>query len=110
VSQCERILAFLADGLPHRMEDIHRAVGFCRLNSRVAELRSRGYSIVCDKTGGIYVYRLAGTPDEAAQGGESLTSLPAVSSGAPADTPLCVGSGGSGAPDVHVGQLTIEAA
>lgn len=57
-SQCDGILAVLADGRPHRMEEIHQRVGFCRLNSRVAELRKRGHHIECDKTGGRYIYRL----------------------------------------------------
>lgn len=58
MSQCERILALLQDGREHEMHDIHRAVGFCRLNSRVAELRARGNDIVCRKQGGLYHYRL----------------------------------------------------
>lgn len=51
LSQNERILALLSDRQPHRVPDIHRAVGTCRLNSRVAELRKRlrreGQTIVC---------------------------------------------------------------
>lgn len=58
LSQCDRILRVLSDGRPHSMQEIHRLVGFCRLNSRVAELRKRGHRITCDKTGGRYVYRL----------------------------------------------------
>lgn len=45
-SQCDRILAALRyrrDWLTTR--EIHRAAGFSRLNSRIAELRKRGYRI-----------------------------------------------------------------
>jgi hypothetical protein len=42
------IAAVLADGLPHTAAELHQRVGFCRLNSRVAELRSRrGMMIEC---------------------------------------------------------------
>jgi hypothetical protein len=58
MSQCKQILQVLADGREHEMRDIHREVGFCRLNSRVAELRSRGHDIVCRRAGGSYFYRL----------------------------------------------------
>ena len=58
ISQCDRILALLADGSEHEMRAIHNAIGFCRLNSRVAELRSRGHNIVCRKQNGEYHYRL----------------------------------------------------
>lgn len=56
MSQCDRIAAVLADGQPHRMTDIHRVVGFCRLNSRIAELRTRGHVIVCERKGADYIY------------------------------------------------------
>lgn len=57
-SQCDLILEFLSDGQRHDMRAIHAAVGFCRLNSRVSELRKRGHNIVCDPAGGKYVYQL----------------------------------------------------
>lgn len=63
-SQCDRILEVLSDGEPHSMEAIHERVGTCRLNSRVAELRARGYTITCDKTGGRYVYQLVAPPEQ----------------------------------------------
>lgn len=63
MSQCAAILAVLSDGRPHRMEEIHQRVGFCRLNSRVAELRGRGHVIECDKTGGNYTYVLVAAPE-----------------------------------------------
>jgi biotin operon repressor len=44
-SQCERILRVLADGAWHSVNHIHRKAGYSRLNSRVSELRSRGYDI-----------------------------------------------------------------
>lgn len=74
-SQCDRIAAVLADGRPHSMEEIHRIVGTCRLNSRIAELRKRrGMNIVCDKSGGHYIYRLV----------EAVSETPAVMPADPA--------------------------
>ncbi len=63
MSQCDRILEFLSDGREHEMRDIHRAVGFCRLNSRVAELRKRGHHIECRKTHREFFYTLLSEPD-----------------------------------------------
>jgi hypothetical protein len=65
-SQCARILEVLGDRRPHRMEEIHARAGFMRLNSRISELRDRGYGITCDKTGGEYVYTLVSLPAESA--------------------------------------------
>ena len=62
LSQNDRILAVLADGREHEMRDIHREAGFCRLNSRISELRNRGYVIECQREGGLYFYRLV-TPE-----------------------------------------------
>lgn len=58
MSQVSDLLALLSDRQPHEMRDIHRRIGFCRLNSRVSELRARGHRIECEKTGGRYVYQL----------------------------------------------------
>lgn len=74
MSQCKQILAVLSDGREHEMRDIHRMVGFCRLNSRVAELRSRGHQITCRRTGGSYFYRLV--LNEAAPAKVACPSLP----------------------------------
>jgi hypothetical protein len=63
-SQCSRIVAFLSDGREHSMSDIHRAVGFCRLNSRMSELRSRGFGIECRRDGGDYLYTLTHDPTQ----------------------------------------------
>src|SRR3954452_1442594 len=66
MSQCQQILQVLADGREHEMRDIHRLVGFCRLNSRVAELRNPkhgGHNIVCRREGTSYFYRLVATPE-----------------------------------------------
>jgi hypothetical protein len=57
-SQNDRILAVLQDGQEHEMRDIHRVAGFCRLNSRVSELRKRGLTITCRREGSSYYYRL----------------------------------------------------
>lgn len=62
MSQSADLLALLSDGHPHEMRSIHRAIGFCRLNSRVSELRGRGYGIVCDKSNREYVYTLISRP------------------------------------------------
>lgn len=61
-SQNDRILAVLRDGREHEMRDIHREVGFCRMNSRISELRKRGHVIECRRDGGDYIYRLL-TPE-----------------------------------------------
>lgn len=45
LSQCDRILSVLRDGNPHLVSEIHARAGYSRLNSRVAELRKRGYDI-----------------------------------------------------------------
>jgi hypothetical protein len=62
-SQNARVLAVLSDGLPHSAAAIHREAGFSRLNSRIAELRSKlGLQIVCEHVGGTgpdaFVYTL----------------------------------------------------
>ena len=62
LSQNDRILAVLQDGHEHEMRDIHREAGFCRLNSRISELRKRGHNIECRREGGLYFYRLV-TPE-----------------------------------------------
>lgn len=45
MSQCAAILAVLEDGKPHLVSEIHARAGYSRLNSRVADLRKRGYDI-----------------------------------------------------------------
>jgi hypothetical protein len=44
-SQNERILSTLADGAWWTTAGIHRRIGGCRLNSRISELRARGFRI-----------------------------------------------------------------
>jgi len=77
VSQCKQILQVLSDGREHEMRDIHQAVGFCRLNSRIAELRSRGNQITCRRDGASYFYKLEATGSPS----------PLASTGAPASNP-----------------------
>ena len=84
MSQCKQILQVLSDGREHEMRDIHQAVGFCRLNSRVSELRSRGHEIMCRRAGEFYFYRLV--LNEAPEPPSSCASLPQVS-GASLSTP-----------------------
>lgn len=61
-SQCERILAVLADGDLHTTAEIHQRAGYSRLNSRIAELRKRGWNIAYEFVGGVgpsaHAYRL----------------------------------------------------
>jgi hypothetical protein len=61
-SQCGRVLALLADGRRHTVPEIHERCGTMRLNSRVAELRTRGYDIECVRVPGkgaaSYAYQL----------------------------------------------------
>lgn len=55
MSQCERILAVLADGREHSH---HEFYGWCVFHSRVAELRKRGHRIEQRREGDVYLYRL----------------------------------------------------
>ena len=61
-SQCGRVLALLRDGQIHSVPEIHERCGTMRLNSRVAELRTRGHDIECLRIPGrgaaSYAYRL----------------------------------------------------
>lgn len=89
-SQNARILDVLADREWHSTAAIHRAAGFSRLNSRIAELRPRGYVIEHRGEGfgaDLHEYRLISSPlDETASqraplavsssGGGSATSEP----------------------------------
>lgn len=58
MSQSARILEVLRDERPHTMTSIHQEVGFCRLNSRISELRKRGHDIRCWRDGDDYFYKL----------------------------------------------------
>jgi hypothetical protein len=80
VSQCKQILAVLSDGREHEMRDIHTHVGFCRLNSRVAELRSRGHVITCRRSNGNYFYRLEAASPSSADSIETPAPNPSRSS------------------------------
>lgn len=51
-SQSERILRVLADRQWHTTAGIHRKAGTSRLNSRISELRSRGYRIEHERRNG----------------------------------------------------------
>jgi hypothetical protein len=57
-SQCARVLDLLSDGKPHSFHEILRFVP-CVVHSRVAELRSRGYQIECERVGDDYLYQLS---------------------------------------------------
>lgn len=90
-SQCEKILRVLQQG-PATAAQIHRIAGYSRLNSRVAELRKRGYLISCEYVGGkgaeAYRYELhesaesdlAPTVPPLSQDQQPLADPPAVAS------------------------------
>lgn len=71
-SQCERILAVLADGKLHTTAEIHERAGHSRLNSRIAELRKRGWDVKYEFVGGVgpaaHAYRLVCTEDDGSPG------------------------------------------
>lgn len=91
MSQNSRILDVLADGRAHTTRVIHERAGFSRLNSRIAELRSRGYVIECfhvpGKTGSDgYGYRLLSERSDRRAGNRPVRSAPLaeqVASGGP---------------------------
>ena len=51
-THCQRVLAVLGDGLPHSTSELYRRAGPMILHSRVAELRKRGHTIVCEHVSG----------------------------------------------------------
>lgn len=86
-SQNARILQVLADGQPHSAAEIHRRAGFMRLNSRVAELRSKeGLEISCEQIGPsgpeAFIYqlhtRLESTSTPCGEGAVQAARAPAV--------------------------------
>lgn len=124
-SQNERILALLSDRQPHRVPDIHRAVGTCRLNSRVAELRKRlrreGQTIVCRHLSGTgaeaYEYQIVplDKPDAGADKGAvasavsgSVRTPSGLSSGATSSDPS--GNAAAITAAAPLVQLTLEVA
>jgi len=80
MSQCSRILEVLRDHRIHDMREIHQRAGTMRLNSRIAELRSRGHNIVCFKTGGVYRYQMLSELD-AERAGPADSNRPSPVSG-----------------------------
>ena len=72
MSQTARILGVLQDGRPHLVSEIHERSGYSRLNSRISDLRARGFVIECfhvpSKTGSEgYGYTLISEPSESAE-------------------------------------------
>lgn len=69
-SQSARILSVLRDGRALTTAEIHARVGTCRLNSRLSELRSRGYVIETIRIQGVPAgphaqgYRLLAEPGD----------------------------------------------
>lgn len=87
-SQCERILAVLADGKLHTTAEIHQRAGYSRLNSRIAELRKRGRNIQYEFVGGVgpsaHAYRLICAED--ADSSQSAASPPSGGADSSAQT------------------------
>jgi biotin operon repressor len=54
----QRVLALLADGLPHSTRQIIQEAHICAVNSAVSELRDNGIPIRCSKALGIYYYQI----------------------------------------------------
>ncbi len=79
-SQAKRILAVLADGKLHTTAEIHERAGSSRLNSRIAELRKRGYNIAYEFVGGVgpeaHAYRLICTEETTSGGLDGVDSFP----------------------------------
>jgi hypothetical protein len=77
-SQCDRVMAVLADDAPHTIEEIHERAGTMRLNSRVAELRDRlrpqGRTIACWRHEGTYAYQLVALGEADSERGGCQTS------------------------------------
>ncbi len=72
LSQSARVIQFLSDGYWHTVPHIQQACGTMRLNSRISELRKRGYVIECERVAGevgaaAYRYRMLGRPGDAAE-------------------------------------------
>lgn len=112
-SQCDLIYSVLRDGLPHTAAEIHQRCGYSRLNSRIAELRSRrGLNIVCEHIPGAgtgpdaYRYTLIGTsePADATPGPSAGSDAPAPPESEQVTVPLPVPAGASDE------QLTLGAA
>lgn len=105
-SQCDRVLEILADGREHSVTEIHARAGTMRLNSRVAELRSkRGLTIVCHRGGGDYRYQLLVGP--LAEPDPTIPSRPSTG-GSGSGSPSGVGT--DALPDVAPLQLVLEVA
>lgn len=61
VSDTQRLLQVLSDGQPHPHDQLY-GLGMM-VHSRIANLRARGYTIVCTRLAGKYWYTLTGSPD-----------------------------------------------
>lgn len=73
MTQCDRVLAILADGKEHSHHDFY---GFCVLHSRISELRARGHQIEVRRDGDTYLYRLVPAEVSPAESGHGLVRLP----------------------------------
>lgn len=54
----QRVLALLADGLPHSTRQIIQEAHVCAVNSVIAELRDNGINIACHQRGRIFYYQI----------------------------------------------------
>lgn len=105
-SQCARVLNVLQDGREHAMREIHERAGFMRLNSRIAELRSRGHNIECVRRGNEWFYRLVPLGASTAQETTSDED-PKVFSSVGNLTATVDAPNGCATPGVAVRQLTL---
>jgi Helix-turn-helix domain len=90
-SQCDRVLEVLKRGGPRTIQEIHRDAGTMRLNSRISELRERGYNIPPAervRVGGkaTWAYRLLSSEDASSTEGSMAAS--SVESEAGVDKPV----------------------
>lgn len=103
LSQCDRILLVLKDGEPHLVSEIHQRAGYSRLNSRVADLRKRGYDIQS--------YHLAGKTGSEGYGYQLYagdSSLPSSSDGVSGDAGTAAADNPTSS--VSPAQMSLEAA
>ena len=57
-TRLQRVYKLLKDGKPHTTRDIIRKASVCAVNSVVAELRSNGVNIACQREGDVWRYWL----------------------------------------------------
>ena len=108
-SQCDRVLAVLKDGQWHSIDEIHQRAGTMRLNSRVAELRSRRLLDVRHSVkDGVHGYRLVGVLEPGTATPSGLPSSPVVVPASSAPQPLRASTDGLSPNESGALQLSME--